>query len=282
MHNERTLITGASSGIGLELAREFARNGHPLLLTAPVESELQELAGHLQAGAGVPVSTLAHNLEEEDAPRQIYDRTLTASLPVEILVNNAGLGHLGRFWELPLEDILSMLRLNIESVVRLTRLFLPDMVARGHGRILNVASVAGFEPGPNMATYHATKAFVLSFSSSLAEEVKDTGVTVTALCPGATDTDFLPKAGMTDTKLFQQGHVMAPQDVAAAGYEAVMRGDPICVVGGRNKLEVFARRFLTKSAQAKWAQKMYQKAAPSKQKRQRGDIESEAEHRKAA
>jgi uncharacterized protein len=282
MKHGRTLITGASSGIGLELAREFGRHGHPLIITAPVESELYEVARELEAETGVSVRVMAKNLELPDAAREIYESTEEEGEPVDILVNNAGLGHMGNFWELPMASILSMIRLNVESVVRLTRLFLPDMVHRQRGRILNVASIAGFEPGPRMATYHATKAFVLSLSESLVEELSDTGVTVTALCPGVTDTDFLPKADMIQTKLFQQGNVMAPQEVAAEGYEAVMRGDPICVVGAKNKVQVFARRFVSKSAQAKMAMKEYQKAPASKRKRQRGDIEFEAERRKAA
>jgi short-subunit dehydrogenase len=281
MRSERALITGASSGIGLELAREFARHGHPLIITAPVESELHDVARELEAETGVSVRLIPKDLEEPGAAEGIYETTRRKGEAVQILVNNAGLGHLGRFWELPIDSILSMIRLNVEAVVRLTRLFLPDMVQRKRGRLLNTASVAGFEPGPQMATYHATKAFVLSLSESLVEELKDTGVTVTALCPGVTDADFLPKARMSETRLFQQGNVMAPQEVAAEGYEALMRGDPLCVVGGLNKAQVFARRFMTKSAQAKMAGKMYAKVPPGKRKRRRGDVEL-AEYRKAA
>ena len=278
----RTLITGASSGIGLELAREFGRHGHPLIITAPVESELDEVARDLEAETGVSVRVIAKDLEQSESAREIYDSTVEEGEPVDILVNNAGLGHLGRFWEVSLEDHLSMPRLNVESVLRLTRLFLPDMVARKRGRILNTASVAGFEPGPSMATYHATKAFMLSLSESLVEELKDTGITVTALCPGVTDTDFLPKAGMTDTRIFQTTHVSSPQEVAADGYEALMRSDPICVVGAKNKAQVFARRFLPKTTQAKLAASNYRKVPPDKRKRQRGDIQYDVEHRKAA
>jgi uncharacterized protein len=282
MKNGTTLITGASSGIGLELAREFGRHGHPLIITAPVRSELEQVARGLQAETGVEVHLIAGDLEQPDAAREIDEIARRQGGPVEILVNNAGLGHWGNFWELPMDSILSMIRLNIEGLVRLSRLFLPDMVRRQSGRILNTASVAGFEPGPKMATYHATKAFVLSFSASLVEELRDTGVTVTALCPGATDTDFMPKADMIDTKIFQKGHVMAPQEVAVEGYKALMRGDPIYVVGGLNKAQVFMRRLLTKTAQAKMAGKFYQKVPSSKRKRQRGDIERQAELRKAA
>src|SRR5207237_1481032 len=132
------------------------------------------------------------------------------------------LGQRGKFWENPAERDIAMIRLNVEAVVRLTRLFLPPMLQRQHGRILNTASIAGFEPGPNLAVYHATKAFVLSLSESLATELQDTGVTLTALCPGATDTDFFEKADMVNTRIFQKGNVMAPRDVAEAAYKAAM------------------------------------------------------------
>lgn len=282
MPNDKVFITGASSGIGLDLARQFASHGHPLVITARVESELQAVARDLEAAHGVSVRVIAKDLEQPHAAEELYEATRMEAEPVDILVNNAGLGRLGRFWELPMDAILSMLRVNVEAVVRLTRLFLPDMVARGRGRLLNTASVAGFEPGPLMATYHATKAFVLSFSESLVEELRDTGVTVTALCPGVTDTDFMPKAGMVESNIFQRGNVMAPQEVAAEGYQALMRGDPLYVVGGMNKAQVFARRFMTKSAQAKVSRKLYQKAPPEKRKRRRGDVESAAEHKAAA
>lgn len=282
MANGKALITGASSGIGLELARQFAQHGHPLLITARIESELEDIARELETQHGVRVNFLAQDLELPEAAENIYAAAREQGEPVEFLVNNAGLGYYGKFWETPLDAHLAMIRVNLEAVTRITRLFLPDMIERNSGRILNTASVAGFEPGPLMATYHATKAFVLSLSESLAEELKETNITVTALCPGITDTDFIPKAGMTETNIFQRGNLMAPQEVAENGYEAFMAGDPLYVVGGGNKAQVFATRFLTKSAQAKASKKMYEKAPPEKRKRQRGDVEYSNERKKAA
>jgi len=145
-------------------------------------------------------------------------------------------------------------------------------VKRGHGRILNTASVAGFEPGPLMAVYHATKAFVLSFTEAIATELEDTAVTVTALCPGPVDTDFFPKADMIDTQAFQRGPVEAPIEVAQAAYKALMSGDRLVVPGGMNKVMIFARRLLPEAAQAKMNEKMYQGTDPAHRKRERGDV----------
>jgi short-subunit dehydrogenase len=151
------------------------------------------------------------------------------------------------------------------------------MLSRNRGRIMNTASVAGFEPGPLLAVYHASKAFVLSFSEGLATELENTPITVTALCPGPTDTDFFPKADMLDTRAFQKADVMAPQDVAEIGYKAFMKGDRTVVTGGMNKALVWARRILTESAQAKVNEKFYEEVKPEQQKRHRGDIEIAAE-----
>jgi short-subunit dehydrogenase len=146
------------------------------------------------------------------------------------------------------------------------------MVKRGHGRILNTASIAGFEPGPLMAVYHATKAFVLSFTEAIATELEDTPVTVTALCPGPVDTDFFPKADMIDTQAFQRGPVEAPVEVAKAAYKALMEGERLVVPGGMNKVMVFARRLLPEATQAKMNEKMYQETDPAERKRERGDV----------
>jgi len=155
-------------------------------------------------------------------------------------------------------------------------LFLPQMIRRNQGRIMNTASIAGFEPGPLLAVYHASKAFVLSFTEALATELENTDISVTALCPGPTDTDFFPKAGMLETKAFQKAHVMAPQEVAELAYKGLMRGDRTVVAGGSNKALVFARRFMTEGAQAKMNKKFYEKVKPAKRKRHRGDFERKA------
>lgn len=273
-NSETALITGASSGIGLHLAHEFAQHGHPLVLVAPNESELREVAAQLKPGTGIDAIVIAKDLEQPNAAQEIFDELQSAGVTIDILVNNAGHGQRGKFWEVPLEADLSMVRLNVEAVLRMTNLFLPPMVARGRGRVLNTASVAGFEPGPLMAVYHATKAFVLSLSESLATELQDTGVTLTALCPGPTDTDFFPKADMTETRAMQ--HTMAPQEVAKAGYEALMKGERIVVPGGMNKMLVGARRILSEEAQSKLNQKFYEELPPEKQKQKRGDAETAA------
>lgn len=278
MNNDTVLITGASSGIGKELAREFAKHGHPLVIVAPIESELQVVASELANDYNVSVRVLAKDLTDEDAAEEIFQELERDGTQIEILVNNAGLGQRGEFWEVPFERIIEMVRLNVEAVVRLTRFFLPVMVQRGHGRILNTASIAGFEPGPTMAVYHATKAFVLSLSESLATELKEnnTGVTLTALCPGPVDTDFFPKAEMVETKAFQKGNVMAPQEVAEAAYKALIEGERIIIPGGINKAMVFSRRFLPESGQAKMNEKMYEEVEPKDIKRFPGDIEAKA------
>ncbi len=275
MNNQTTLITGASSGIGLHLAHEFARHGHPLVLVAPVESELEEIAAHMRTAHGVDAHVIAKDLERPEAAQEIFDHLGRSGISTDILVNNAGHGQKGKFWEIPLERDLSMLRLNIEAVVRLTKLFLPLLIVR-KGRILNTASVAGFEPGPGLAVYHATKAFVLSLSESLATELDDTGVTVTALCPGPTDTDFFPKANMTETVAFQKANLMAPQDVASAGYKALMSGTRVVVTGAANKAMVFSRHLIPESAQAMMNEKLYEDVDPEEHQRERGDVERKA------
>jgi uncharacterized protein len=275
MNSETALITGATSGIGLHLAKEFAKHGHPLALIAPVEAELMNVATALKHEYGVSIKLIAKDLEKSEAAQEIFDQLGQDGIEIDILVNNAGHGQKGKFWEIPIERDISIVRLNIEAVLRLTKLFLQPMLKRRRGRILNVASVAGFEPGPLFAVYHASKAFVLSLSEALATELKDndTGITLTALCPGPTDTDFFEKADMENTVAFQKANLMAPQDVAEAGYKSLMDGDRIVVPGAANKAMVFSRRFLPKVAQAKLNEKLYEDVEPEDRKRERGDKE---------
>ena len=273
MNSQVALITGSSSGIGLHLAYEFARNGHPLVLVAPDQEELQDIATELVYKYGNVVRVIAKDLERPQSPREIFTELQKADIAVDILVNNAGHGHRGHAWELPLEMDLSMVKLNIEAVLRLTKLFLPPMVHRGEGYVLNTSSIAGFEPGPMLAVYHATKAFVLSWSEALSIELADAGVTVTALCPGATDTDFFTKAGMVHTRAFQGQNLMSPQEVAKAGYDGLMRRQLFVVPGSMNKAMVATRRILSDSAQAKRNQRHYEEMPPERCKRRRGDVE---------
>ena len=271
--NETALVTGCTSGIGLHLAREFAKHGHPLVLVAPDALELRALAVSLSTEFGVSATPVAKDLEDPEAAEDIFYRMEREGIVIDILVNNAGHGFHGKFWEIPIEKDLSMMRLNIEAVVRLTKFFLPPMLARREGRIFNTASVAGFEPGPMLNVYHSTKAFVLSFSEALAIELEGTGVSVTALCPGATDTDFFTKAGMEGVVAFQKGNLMAPQEVAEAGYKGAMDRELLVIPGVINKAMVGARRILTESAQAKINAKMYEEVPPEDRTRSRGDKE---------
>lgn len=276
MSNETTLITGSSRGIGMHLAREFAKHGHSLVLVAPVEEELQQVATELRSEHGVEVRVISKDLEQPESAEEIFAQLHGEGVAIDILVNNAGHGFRGKSWEIPIEQDISIVRLNIEAVLRLTKLFLPPMVQRGRGRILNTASVAGFEPGPLLNVYHASKAFVLSWSEALAVELEETGVTVTALCPGPTDTDFFPKAGMMETRAFQSASVSAPQDVAKAGYSGLMKAELFVVPGGMNKALVAARRLLSEEAQAKLNMKFYEELPPEDQKRERGEFEAAA------
>jgi short-subunit dehydrogenase len=276
---QTTLITGASSGIGMHLAHEFARHGHPLVLVAPGDADLHRVAADLQSRHGAQVRLFAADLEEAGAASALFDELKRDDVRIEILVNNAGHGQKGKFWEIPIDRHLSILRLNVEAVLRMTALFLPPMIARGSGRILNTASIAGFEPGPLLAVYHATKAFVLSWSEALATELDATPIKVTTLCPGPTDTDFFPKADMENTRGFQQANLMAPQDVAEEGYKALMAGDRLIVPGAANKAMVFSRRFMSEGMQAAMNEKLYEDVPPEKRKRERGDMEQRAAKR---
>ncbi|HSI83310.1 MAG TPA: SDR family oxidoreductase [Candidatus Methylacidiphilales bacterium] len=277
MKTHTALITGASSGIGLHLAREFARHGHPLVLVAPRQDELVKVASEIEADFGVKALVIARDLQNPDAPLEIAGLLAEKDVVVSILVNNAGFGIRGNSWDINIEQDLAMVKLNIEAPLRLTKIFLHSMLAKDCGWILNTASVAGFMPGPLLNVYHSTKAFVLSWSQGLASELKDTSIKVTALCPGATDTDFFTKAGMEDAKGFQGSNVMAPQDVAKAGYEGLMSGETIVVPGVMNKAMVEMRRILTQSTMTEMSKSNYEPTAPDDKNRKRGDVEQQAE-----
>lgn len=274
MNLDPALITGASSGIGLHLAYQFAGHGHPVVLVAPQQDELEALAKDLKRSYDVETYVIATDLEKPEAAQEVYNQVRKLGVDIGVLVNNAGHGFRGKFWEISIEKDLSVIRLNIEAVLRLTKLFLPSMLLRGRGRIMTTASVAGFEPGPMLNVYHASKAFVLSWSEALATELKDTGIKVTALCPGPTDTDFFPKAEMENIFGFQKGNLMAPQDVAKAGYNGLMREELIVVPGMLNKALVAARRVLSEGAQASLNEKMYEEVPLKDRRRKRGDLES--------
>jgi short-subunit dehydrogenase len=228
------LITGASSGIGADLARLFARDGYDLVLVARREEKLRELAKEL----GVTSTVIAVDLSKADAAQQLANALVEKSINIDVLVNNAGLGLAGPFIANDFAKDLEMIQVNIVALTQLTKLLLPGMVSRRQGRILNLASTASFQPGPLMAVYYATKAYVLSFSEAIADELRDTGVTVTALCPGPTATGFGSVAGMEQTRLFTLMKPMSSADVAKIGYEAMKRGRRVVVTGVMNRLLV--------------------------------------------
>jgi short-subunit dehydrogenase len=244
------LVTGASSGIGRELAMLLARDGHDLVLVARDRERLDALARELADAHGTKSTVVARDLSAPDGPDAVLAGIWSAGIAVDVLVNNAGIGVWGLFAETNLARELEMIRLNVVALTVLAKGVLPAMVARGTGRILNVASTAAFQPGPLMAVYYATKAYVLSFSEALSNETAGTGVTVTALCPGPTITEFQKKAGMEQTRLFRSPLVQDARTAAKAGYEGMQRGRRVVVPGIGNKIlaqgvRVTPRRLLT-------------------------------------
>ncbi len=231
------LITGASEGIGFELAKLLAADKYNLVIIARDQSDLQKAAEALKQ-YGVEVVTISKDLFEPQAAQEIYKEVTDKGLYITALVNNAGQGVYGKFIDTELERELKIIQLNIISLVTLTKFFIKDMVGRGEGRILNLSSIAGKIPGPYQAVYHGTKAFVHFFSEAIRSEIKDSGVTVTSLLPGATDTDFFNKADMTESKIVEEGKLGDPADVAKDGYDAMMAGKDMIVSGFKNKMQV--------------------------------------------
>lgn len=238
---ETALITGASTGIGLDLARLMAPD-FDLVITARNRARLEQIAQELQSQNGNRVHVVPGDLARPEAPQQIWSEVERRGLRVDALINNAGFGSYGMFADLPLQTQLEMIHVNITALTYLTRLALPKMIERKHGRIMNVASTAGFQPGPLMAVYYATKAYVVSFSEAIANELKGTGVSVTCLCPGATATEFATRAEMEKSRLFKMGK-MKSIDVARAGLGGMMRGKTMVIPGMRNWMMAEAVRF---------------------------------------
>jgi hypothetical protein len=236
------LITGASSGIGYELAKLFARDHHNLVLVARSADRLAQVSTELQSH-GVTIKTIALDLATQAASKFLFDQLQLEKISIDILINNAGFGSLGEFAQMPEHEVLGQIELNITALTQLTRLFLPPMVVRRNGRIMNVASTAGFQPGPLMAVYYATKAYVISFSEAIANELRDSGVTVTCFCPGATHTGFAKRAGNDKSRLFKQLGAMSADQVALDGYRALMEGRTLAISGTRNWLVAQSTRF---------------------------------------
>lgn len=243
MANETVLITGASAGIGLELARCFAADRSNLVLVARRLDRLDQLAAELRQRHGIEVRTLAADLSHPSEPQTIFDRLAGDGVTIDVLVNNAGFGQVGAIAQIPLQRQLDMVQVNVAALTHLTRLFVPGMIDRHRGGILNVASTAAFQPGPYMAVYYATKAFVLSFTEALADEVASRGIRVTCLCPGPTVTEFASVAEVENAPLFKLGP-MSAESVARAGYRAFRRGKLLVIPGALNWFGTFSGRFV--------------------------------------
>jgi uncharacterized protein len=255
--SQTALITGASSGIGYELAKLFAKAKVNLLLVARNRARLQQVADELTRDFGISTQALALDLTLRGAPQELFQQCATAGIAIDTLVNNAGFGKFGKFDEISWEESLAQIQLNVMALTHLTKLFLTPMLERRAGRIMNVASTAGFQPGPLMAVYYATKAYVISFSEALANELDGTGVSVTCFCPGATDTNFQKRANLEDSRLFKQIGAMQVKDVARDGYHGMMKGKTLVISGLRNWAVAQSVRFAPRkmvTAVSRWTQ----------------------------
>lgn len=228
------LVTGASGGIGAELARQIAGDGYDVILTARREDRLEDIAAELEERHGITATVIPKDLAERDAPRDLFAEVQDGGHDVHTLVNNAGFPVYGRFEETPVDEELALMQVNMVALTHLTKLFLQPMTERGEGAILNMASAAAYYPTPRLAVYGATKAYVLSFSRAIAHELADEGIQVTALCPGEVDTDFYAREGLNQTKL-TEGPMNDPAAVAAAGWEGLKSGDRIVRPAVRTK-----------------------------------------------
>jgi short-subunit dehydrogenase len=239
------VVTGASAGLGAHFARLFAQDRHDVVLVARRRDKLDQLATELRQAHGVETTVIAADLSDPKAPLHLYEELTRAGVEVEFLVNNAGFGANGAFTELELSHQLDMIEVNIKALTHLTGLLLPTMIARRSGRILNVGSGAGFLPGPFMATYYASKAYVVSFTEALADELRGTGVTATVLCPGPTATEFAHVAGAGNAAMFKG--VADASSVAEYGYRAMLAGKTIAIPGITMKLALQSLRMSPRS-----------------------------------
>jgi uncharacterized protein len=270
------LITGATSGIGYELCKLFAKDRHNLFLVARDQRNLDQTAEEMQALGDIVIHTMAIDLFDPSAPEKIYSKTRDLGITIEYLVNDAGQGEWGRFTETALQRERDLIQLNIISLVSLTKYYIKEMEARNSGRILQLASSVSKAPSPNFSVYAATKAFVLSFTEALIQEMKDSEVTLTALQPDATDTDFFHKAKAENTVVYKESSMTSPEEVAKAGYEGMMDGDSIVIPGFKNKTQSILNTILPDSAIAK---NMAKQMAPSDKEDGRDQTEHAASAR---
>ncbi|MBH8606501.1 SDR family oxidoreductase [Thermoactinomyces sp. CICC 10521] len=255
------LITGASEGIGKELAYLFAKDGHDLVLVARNVDQLNRVATEIEERYQRTIHIITQDLSQPDAPRQIRNTCVSLGLQIDYLVNNAGFGLYGPFAEQPLEDLMQMINLNIKALTALTHYFLPDLLASKSSGILNVGSMASFVPGPLMAVYYASKAYTLSFTEALAHELKESGVKVTALCPGPVKTRFAMRAKMHQSRLTEKNALDA-FTVAKAGYEGLLSGKPVVVPGAVFRSLLFGTRFLPRNWIASSVMRIQQDRTP--------------------
>ncbi len=253
---QTALITGASGGIGYEFVKLFAQDGYNLVLVARNEQKLNQIADEFPRKFGINVTVIAKDLSLPTAPEEIFAQLQQASIKVDVLVNNAGFATYGLFNELDLTKELQMVQVNVVCLTHLTKLFLKDMVKQGYGKILNVASTAAFQPGPLMAVYYATKAYVLLFSEAIANELEGTGVSVTAVCPGPTESGFQQRAAMEDSKLVSGQKIMDAATVAKIGYRGLLDGKTVVVPGVKNKLLTETVRFTPRKLVTKLVRSM--------------------------
>lgn len=259
MANKTALITGASSGIGLELAKIHAGKGGDLVLVARREDNLISLKKELEKAHDISVEIISMDLSQTNAAKAVYDKLQEKGIAIDYLINNAGFGGFGLFHETDWEKEAAMIDLNIKTLTHLTKLFVKDMVTRGSGKIMNVASTSSFLPGPLMSIYYASKHYVLTFSESIANELKGTGVTVTALCPGPTESEFQKSADMNESMLFKRIKVATSKDVAEYGYKKMLKGRVIAVEGNMNKIFAFSTRLFPRKIVANMVRIMQDK-----------------------
>ncbi|MEO1652753.1 MAG: SDR family oxidoreductase [Bacteroidota bacterium] len=250
-------ITGASGGIGYEFARLIAADQIDLVLVARNQDKLKRIKQELESTHQIRVDILPKDLSQPNAAREVYE--VVKNMDIEMLINNAGFGEFGEFIHTPWLKESQMIQLNITTLTQFTKLFLPQMVKRKSGFIMNVASTAAFQPGPLMAVYYATKAYVLSFTEAIAEEVRDCGVKITALCPGPTESGFQSTAHMEESKLVKNRKMPSAQEVATYGYEALKKGKVVAVHGLQNKILANSVKFFPRNMVSSMVKKMQEK-----------------------
>jgi len=255
MAKETALITGASSGIGMGLAKLFAADGTDLVLVARREDRLNKLAQELKSEHGIEVHVLPKDLSKKSAPKEIFTHLNKEKIQIDVVVNNAGFGSKGTIAELDTDLQMDIVQVNAAALTHLTSLFLPGIVERGYGGILNVGSLAGFQPGPNLAVYFATKAYVLSFTEALAEEISNPNIKISCLAPGPVRTEFGEKSDLEDSLLFKIS-LMDMEPVVKAGYEGFRRGKTIVIPGLKQQIVPFLNRFTPRLLVRKIAKKL--------------------------